>query len=102
MLPHLFGSQASFDRFLTSVLQIVILLDFAGLVAYVLLSGIRSSRQRKGLAAAAAPATSARTPLRGLLWRRSALASTGPAAPSLDLAYADLRRVLDSYHEGLA
>jgi hypothetical protein len=105
MLDRLLASIIPFDHLLTSVLQVVIVLDVLGLVAYFLLGGLKSRRQRKALQLAPVPVdapASARSLFHGLSWRRAPSAAAVPAAVSLEVAYADLRRVLDGYHEGLA
>jgi len=107
-----------FNDFLSSLLQIVIVLDLVGLVAYFVLAAVRPRRLRTEAVPELAPppaATAAgwrgwtaRVGLEGLgsrlseLWRRPGSRPATSPADSLEAAFGRLRRVLNSYQEGLA
>ena len=95
------------NEFLTHILQVIIVLDVLGLVAYFVLCA-RRSRMPEAVAAVPAPApTPAASRMAPTLWtkltrsRRLQPAPTRPA-PSMDGALCQLRRVLDSYRSSLA
>ena len=92
------------DHFLTSVLQVVIVLDILGLVGYFVLGSLKSRKKR---ALVSAPALQAPVPVpstpgffRRLRQRFSFPAPGGP--DSLEAALGNLKRVLYSYQQGLA
>lgn len=93
------------DHFLTSLLQVVIIVDVAAAIAYFVLGGLKRSRRRRlepvlqsvVLPAAAAPAPTPRPGLWTRLRRRSP-AVEPPTASDL----AQLHRILQAFHEGLA
>lgn len=97
-----------FERFLTSVLQVIIVLDVIGAVAYFALGALKY-RRRQAEAGLYLPAAPARRPgvrerlaasfpgfARMLPWRRPRLALAGSSD------FDQLRRVLHSFREGLA
>ncbi len=86
-----------FEHTLTSLLQIVIVIDLVGAAAYFVLAGLRRNRRR----AAAAPAGLAgQAP--GSRWTSSWGAAPQPQpAVAADGEFGQLRRILDSYREGL-
>ncbi len=76
------------DQFLTSVLQLVIVVDIIGVVAYFVLGGLKRR---------SAPPLPSRTSLLDRLpWRRP-----HAVAPATDTDFSQLQRVLFSYREGL-
>ena len=113
-----------FDNFLTDLLKIIIVVDVLAIIAYFMVGAGRRRAQMP------APSTQARIPAEGLslesnrlpetipapslrqrlerpfrrLWWRSRHTAPSSYSPSesLDTAFAKLRRVLTSYHEGLA
>ena len=83
------------DHFLTSVLQLVIVLDILGVIAYFVLGSLRS-RSRKPQAAPA-PIPHSPSLWDRLRWRPALSESPEALAPALD----NLKRVLYSYQQGL-
>jgi hypothetical protein len=102
-----------FNEFLTSTLQVVLVLDVVGVIAYFVLSAARSRTPAPEAAEPASPSP-AREQRANPLWhkligpRKAAQAAPPQAAmasirePSLDSALGQLRRVLDSYRTSLA
>lgn len=83
------------DHYLNSVLQVIIALDVLGIVAYFVLGGIRSRASKKQLVPQPV------TPRPASLWNRLRWRSSCEPAESLEPAFANLRRVLYSYQQGL-
>ncbi len=85
------------DHFLSSLLQIVIVLDLLGLLAYFVLGALK--RRKKAEAAPVAP-----IPAEPGLWRRfrQRLSFRPGNQEDMDAALDNLRRVLHSYQQGLA
>ena len=79
-----------FDSFLTSILQIIIVVDILAVVAYFVLGGFK----RKGSAKIASPATPK--------FRFNKKARPATLASNLPDAFGDLKRVLYSFERGLA
>ena len=77
------------DQFLTSVLQLVIVVDIIGVIAYFVLGGLKRR--------SAPSAPSGTSLLDRLPWRRPRA-----VVPASDTDFSQLRRVLFSYQEGLA
>lgn len=84
------------DHFLTAVLQLVIILDILGVIAYFVLGGLRS-RSRKRLPEPAPVPPSHPSLWDRLRWRSALGESPETLAPALD----NLKRVLYSYQQGL-
>ncbi|MFA6110858.1 MAG: hypothetical protein WDA75_19020 [Candidatus Latescibacterota bacterium] len=87
-----------FDNTLTSLLQLVIVVDLLGAATYFVLAGMRQHRRRM-----ARPEPSAETlvvPMRQPFWTR-----LWGRQPELVLAnegdYGQLRRILDGFRDGL-
>ena len=81
-----------FDQFLTSILQIVIIVDVLGVIAYFVLAGLRPKPAEAD--------DSPRSLLNFLPWRRQHRLApvTRPTANEFD----QLRQVLYGYRQGLA
>ena len=77
------------DHFLTSVLQLVIVIDILGVIAYFVLGGLKRGTTQ--------PTASGSPFWDRLPWRRPRA-----VAPATDGDFSQLRRVLYSYQEGLA
>ena len=106
-----------FNDFLSSLLQVVIVVDVVGVVAYFLLTALRprqtdTSQELSGASAPSSgsrpwtrPAAAGTSRLRALVGRvvpgRARLAPATTAA-NLEDSFSRLRRVLYSYQEGLA
>lgn len=99
------------DSFLTSVLEIVIVVDLLGVIAYFVLALLKP-RHRPMESPSPAPSSTppyslwgrliAATGL-GSLARKKRTSSDRPLArESLEVAFGDLRRVLFGYEKGLA
>jgi hypothetical protein len=86
-----------FEHTLTTLLQIVIVIDLVGAAAYFVLAGLRRNRRRAGVTptglAGQAPAGGWASP-----W--GAPPQPQPAVTA-DSEFGQLRRILDSYREGL-
>jgi hypothetical protein len=78
------------DHFLTSLLQLVIVLDVLGLLAYFALGSLKSRKKT-------APA-----PARPGIWARLCQGLRARREENLDAALGNLKRVLYSYQQGLA
>ena len=87
------------DHFLNSLLQVVIILDVLGLLAYFVLGGLK--RQKKAI-----PAPVVQVPDGPGFWsrlrQRLPVQVGGQGGENLDLALDNLKRVLYSYQQGLA
>jgi hypothetical protein len=83
-----------FDNMLTSLLQIVIVVDLLGAAAYFVLAGIRHRRRQ------AAQPESLLDPARPPLWARMWGQRPQPV-PATDGDYGLLRSMLDSFRDGL-
>ncbi len=83
-----------FDYFLTSILQIILVLDVLAVIAYFVLGGLKRKSDaefgRSGFRDFL-PSLSGRWP-----WHRE------PAVPARAADFADLRNVLHSFGDGLA
>ena len=101
-----------FDHFLTSILQVVIVVDILGAIAYFVLGGMKQ-KKRQALQATLNEQTVEVVPLRKPL--RERFASKSPFAffkrfsrnrprpvPANQGDFDQLRRILYSYQEGLA
>ncbi|MBM3280677.1 MAG: hypothetical protein FJY95_21755 [Candidatus Handelsmanbacteria bacterium] len=86
------------DQFLSALLQIVILLDVVGLLAYFVLGALK--RRRESVPAPASVAAVARPGW----WQRVRQRLSFPPGSQEDLEASlhNLRRVLHSYKQGLA
>ncbi len=83
------------DLFLNSVLQVIVALDVLGIIAYFVLGGIRSRSRKKQPAIQPLSRPSS-------LWDRLGWRSAPRESPEvLEPAFANLRRVLHSYQQGL-
>lgn len=91
------------DQFLNSLLQIVIVLDVFGLLAYFVIGALK--RRRQGETPAPTPVFALTQPERQPgRWRRlrQRLSFHPGGHEDLDAALGNLRRVLYSYQQGLA
>ncbi|MBI2505064.1 MAG: hypothetical protein HYW07_17745 [Candidatus Latescibacteria bacterium] len=84
------------DHFLNSLLQVVIVLDVLGLLAYFALGSLRAKKKLAPIQAPAAPGFWAR------LRQRIPATAMGQRSEDLDAALGNLKRVLYSYQQGLA
>lgn len=84
------------DHFLNSLLQVVIILDVLGLLAYFVLGGLKSKKK-------VAP-TPVQVPAEPGFWSRlrERLPVRAGNGEDLDEALGNLKRVLYSYQQGLA
>lgn len=84
------------DHFLNSLLQIIIVLDVLGLLAYFVLGGLKSKKKT-------AP-VSVQAPAGPGFWSRlrQRLPTRAGNREELDEALGNLKRVLYSYQQGLA
>jgi hypothetical protein len=78
------------DHFLTSLLQLVIVLDVLGLLAYFALGSLKSGKK------------TAPPPARPGVWARLRQNLRARREEDLDAALSNLKRVLYSYQQGLA
>jgi hypothetical protein len=81
-----------FDHFLTTVLQIIIIVDVLGLIAYFVLGALRSKTQEQAVPQAQRFSIWDRLP-----WRRSRA-----AIPATNSEFGQLKKVLFGFQEGLA
>ena len=81
------------DHFLTSLLQIIIVVDILGVVAYFVLGVLKPKPQKE-----AVPLRSGESIWTRLPWFRR----PRPAVQASDADFDQLRRILFSYQEGLA
>ncbi|MBT4500950.1 MAG: hypothetical protein HOC74_24685 [Gemmatimonadetes bacterium] len=89
-----------FDNFLTSILQVVIVIDVLGAIAYFVLGGLkRKKRQALEQSGHAQPAEV--IPLHEPFWKRFSWGHPRPI-PATEGDFDQLRQVLYSYREGLA
>ena len=86
------------DRFLTSVLEVIIVLDLLGIIAYFVLGGLRS-KNSAAERTAKDPSSKAPPFWQRLPWRRSQ--PVGETMPLPD-ATQSFSRVLYSFEQGLS
>jgi len=89
-----------FDHFLTSILQVVIVLDVLGAITYFVLGGLKR-RDRKALEKAPAPLALQVEPLQKPFWKRFFWRQPHPV-PATEGDFTQLQRILYSFREGLA
>lgn len=87
-----------FENTLTSLLQIVIVVDLLGAAAYFVLAGMRQHRRRMAQPepAPAGLVVPMQQPFWARLWGRQP-----ELVPASDGDYGELRRILDSFRDGL-
>jgi len=88
-----------FDNFLTSILQVVIVIDILGAIAYFVLGGLKR-KKRLALEVSGKESAPEIVPLRQPFWKRLSLRQPRPV-PATEGDFDQLRRVLYSYQEGL-
>ena len=90
------------DHFLTSVLQVVIILDILGLVGYFVLGSLKSKKKRTSIPAPVqARGLPLATPRFFTRLRQRFTFSRSEGPESLEAALGNLKRVLYSYQQGL-
>ena len=87
------GEFIMLDHFLTSVLQLIIVVDILGVIAYFVLGALRPKPEKQ-----AASLVAKKSLWEHLPWGRNRARSLVPAS---DFEFGQLKRVLYSYQEGL-
>ena len=90
------------NEFLTQLLQVIIALDVVGVIAWFILGARRRSEASTATVTPATTAVQADTPS---AWQKLTGRRPAPVAArtgGIDQAFGQLRRVLDSYSNGLA
>ena len=81
-----------FDHFLTTVLQIIIVVDVLGLIAYFILGALRPETQKQNLP----------LPQRTPFWNRLPWRNSQAQVVATSSEFGKLKQILHSYREGLA
>ena len=89
-----------FDHFLSSILQVIIVIDVLGAIGYFVLGGLKH-RNRKTSQAVIQPSPVEVTPLRQPFWKRFWQRRPEPV-PATEGDFAQLQNILFSFREGLA
>lgn len=102
--PHPEAAQKMMDQFLNSLLQIVIVLDVFGLLAYFVIGALKRRRRQAETPAPTTPIALTQPERQPGRWRRlrQRLSFRPAGHEDLDAALGNLRRVLYSYQQGLA
>ena len=81
-----------FDHFLTTVLQIIIVIDVLGLIAYFVLGALRPETQKQNHS----------LPRSSSFWHRLPWRNSQAPVAATNSEFGKLKEILNSYRQGLA